>query len=375
MSKTNESPYFKKPEQIKKEFNDIHVELKPCDRCIKNLREKLFKIKTYCGMIPYKTGIEIAKNFMYDLYTTNIINERNKNIEHVVPAVIFRNRENINREKLDIDKEPYHDMHIYFPTNRDINTLRANYIYGNIANSRTEALLNKNITKIINNDAILDKTNEYGVDGLKKIDEHMINKYDDKLDIYIDDGNSIKKEKSIINNNKRYFKQYRVCDIGRCIFQPSKEFSGDIARIVFYFYLMYAYESKVRPYTKTVPWFNYTVNFRDGSKYDTFQFEKWKVFFIDHINDYYKWAKNDGISFEENMRNIGIIDNTGVPNIFVGYRNIKGRYINSSFDIIDELLFGKEHNHEKYETMEFDEDKKICANDYYLNYSDEYNER
>jgi endonuclease I len=63
------------------------------------------------------------------------------NIEHIVPATVFLT----NRPKGDIvelDKEPYHDPHILFPALKDINTIRANYVFGEIkpsslARSRT----------------------------------------------------------------------------------------------------------------------------------------------------------------------------------------------------------------------------------------------
>jgi hypothetical protein len=82
-------------------------------------------------------------------------------------------------------------------------------------------------------------------------------------------------------------------------------------------------------------------------------FSKWDKFFIDHLEEYYEWAKNDPISDAEELRNIKLNLYCGIPNIFVGRISNAHGYHKSDFQIIDELLFSKPHNHTKYTNMDF----------------------
>ena len=53
------------------------------------------------------------------------------------------------------------------------------------------------------------------------------------------------------------------------------------------------------------------------------------------------------------MLNIFLGFYTSVPNIFVGYMSNNDDYIESSFDIIQKLLFGHEHNHDFFKNYSF----------------------
>ncbi|VBB18628.1 hypothetical protein YASMINEVIRUS_1113, partial [Yasminevirus sp. GU-2018] len=343
--------------------------LAPCDRCIRALRDKLFKLKTENGMIPYATLKYVVKDFMYDMYTGAdsskiVLNKDKYNVEHAIIAKIVGERPTYESFP-HINKEGYHDPHILFPTVKDINSIRANYVYGKITGSRKEAVdmaSDINIS-IVNKDSIVSnlKSKPFKFTSLKERDE-LGEDTPETLDMYIDDTFS-----KIIGETG-----FPVCRVGDCVFQPPKEFSGDIARIVFYYFLMYAYDPTKRPYTGEEPWLSH-VDFRGDIKCSGFNYDLWKTFFHDHLVDYYNWAKNDGVSTEETLRNRYIIGATTVPNIFVGYYDEKGVYHESSFDILNELLFGKPHNHEKYEKMTFssspscveEPEKNKIAVDYY----------
>jgi hypothetical protein len=90
---------------------------------------------------------------------------------------------------------------------------------------------------------------------------------------------------------------------------------------------------------------------------------------MDHISEYNDWAKND-ISYREHNKNIAFIEKRGVPNIFIGYKNKDGHYVNSSFDMIQELFFGKEHDHEKYKSISFWRPKITSGDRIFRNYKE-----
>lgn len=336
------------------------IKFHPCIECIESLRYKLFLIKTKCGMVPFKIGKQYALQYLFDMYSNypnNIINEYKNyfNIEHTIPANIIAPRPTSDKVAY-INKEPFHDLHILFPTLTNINSMRGNLPYGTVSTSRQNIIdrvgSSPNEYSIINTNTFFGSpriSEEYP--QLYKINKEDLDEYPQNLDIYINKKN--------------------ICRLGECVFQPPKKFSGDIARIVFYFYLMYGYDFSQRPYKNPIdknripyPWF---ANISDGVCYG-FDFEKWKTFYIDHLSDYYNWAKNDPISEEEHRRNITIIQIVQVPNIFVGYKTKfivdgveKSFYINSNFDVIEELLFGKPHDHNKYKNIIFDIDIARCS--------------
>lgn len=83
-------------------------------------------------------------------------------------------------------------------------------------------------------------------------------------------------------------KKYKKCNIGECMFEPKKETSGTIARIIFYYFLMYMYNPMSRPHTEENPWLIYDKKY--GKCFPT-NFEKWKVFFFNNFYYFYFSAK------------------------------------------------------------------------------------
>lgn len=323
------------------------VKFQPCKQCIEALRYKLFHIKTECGMIPFSVAKKYALQYLFDLYTDftlKYIHEHKSdfNIEHVIPANIIAPRpDEIN--KLYVNKEAFHDLHVLFPTLKDINTIRANYVYGTVAKTRDEILRDiKNKYDeyiLINDDTYIGSKHLFKeLDQLHEITESGLKQLPGDMDIYVDK------------------KQY--CKMGQCVFQPPERYSGEIARIVFYFYLMYAYDFSKRPYQNIgfYPWF---ANVANDTCYG-FDFRKWKIFFFDHLQEYYNWAKNDPIIQQEVERNKRIIQLIQVPNIFTGHYNENDEYITGDFSIIEELFFGKAHDHNKYINMKIKYDNSKC---------------
>ena len=318
----------------------------PCKECIDSLRPKLFELKQECGMIPYNLAKEYAKKWLYDIYSGLKPSELDRrfqkmfNIEHVIPATIIspRTRETQKETEMTtfINREPFYDLHLLFPTISDLNSIRADFEYGKLADNRDQAEKEKEVTKIVNELQYISKyPTKQRYNYIQKVG-NLTNK-DQSLDIYVDDKN---------------------CEKETCIFQPPKKFSGDIARIVFYFFLMYAYDFTERPSTKQRPWF---INIGKDQKCHGFNFEEWKIFFFDHVKDFYDWAKNDPVSIEETSRNKKIIELTNVPNIFVGYIDSKKNYHESSFQDIENLLFGKIHDHHKYTDITFGKTKDCIS--------------
>ena len=303
------------------------MELKLCDICINSLRYKLFDIKTKSCMKNYNDIKKFAHENIHDIYTGKPLeliykNENRYNIEHVIPVSIFRGRS--NSSKIYINREPYSDPHILFPTFKYINDLRKNYVYGQLALNRDMALHNDTVTAVSNQGYIYES---------KKYDSHKIKQVLEKLD-----------EKNDIYVSNLYGD---FCPIGECIFQPSIKITGEISRIVFYFYLMYAYDPYKRPYTNNEPWL-----YDDNCNF--FDMKSWHIFFNNNLNEYYNWSKTPISDYEKN-KNIKIMDEYSLPNIFIGYYNKEGKYTIIA-DIIDELFFGKPHNHDKYTNISFYKD-------------------
>jgi endonuclease I len=304
------------------------MELKLCDICINSLRHKLFDIKTKSCMKNYNDIKKFSHENIHDIYTGKPLEliyktEHRYNIEHVIPVSIFRGR--YNNKYFFVNREPYSDPHILFPTFKEINELRQNYVYGQLASNRDMALHNDIVTSVSNQGYIYDSKSENSKKKIKQVFE----KLDEKNDIYV-------------SNLYGTF-----CPIGNCVFQPSKKITGEISRIVFYFYLMYAYYPYKRPYTNNEPWL-----------YDEdcifFDMDSWYKFFNEHLDEYYNWSKTP-ISEYEKSKNIKIINEYSLPNIFIGYFNKDEKYIDIP-DIIDELFFGKPHDHNKYLNITFYKD-------------------
>jgi endonuclease I len=314
------------------------------------LRNKLFELKTKCGMIAYDNIIDFVKNNLYDMYSgasseyikRSRENWRKFNIEHVITASIIAPRPTVSTNPY-INKEPYHDMHIVFPTLRDINDIRSNYIYKQIEKNRADAKKDTSVDFIINGNTIFDRSKKHRRHDYPNL-EYTISS--DKLSANEKYNNYVMTNKNVPGFDPK------LCRLGDCVFQPSKEFSGDIARIVFYYYLMYAYDFTTRPFTGEV-WFASDTNNNCGG----FDMNEWTEFFYNNLDSYYHWAKEDEISKMERNRNKIITQKTNTPNIFVGfyYRDGNGSlgYGNSDFKFIDDLLFGREHDHKRYTNINF----------------------
>lgn len=258
----------------------MSINYNPCTECINNLRHKLFEIKSIHGMQSYDSLKDFLKLNVYDLYLDAPINKTtyNKfNIEHVVPATVF----SINRadsRRVEIDKEPFHDPHILFPTLKSVNTLRSNYIFGDVTSDEASVCVNK--TKIITIDDTKPIMAEFGV----TVELSDKTKFDDVVNknmICVNDGASVKQ----LGRDK---KEFDLCEVGECVFSPIEETRGAIARCIFYFCLMYAYDPIMRPYTNTGNWLG---NIRRGKK-KCIAMRKWNEFFYERLEDYYSWGKN-----------------------------------------------------------------------------------
>lgn len=336
----------------------MEIKFKPCKICIPSLREKLFEKKTKFGMIPFKKSKKIIKQFFYDMYTGYMPNDINRlgsynfNIEHTVPASIIA-PDPQSKDEIFIDTEPYHDLNILFPTITDVNSLRENCEYGEFTGS-TEFGKLLDTPRSKKKLAIINKNEFYGNFNppANRKDSPLLKRISDPSNFISDNNNYLQFERSL----------------GKCVFQPAKTFQGDISRIVFYTYLMYVFDPTTRPFTKDEPWLG---SVRNG-ECKGFDFDKFEKFFFDHLSEYYHWAKNDPISPNEIKKNKKIIKLSQVPNIFIGFMNkskctkksidqctLDDYYVTSSFEMIEDLLFGKEHDHKNYTTIEFPEYSKI----------------
>jgi len=277
----------------------------PCNICIDRIRKELYKQKIDINDIDFNNNVKS----LTDLYTgakfKDIADESVKfNTEHVVPANILspRTSKYIN--------EAYYDIHLVFPTVTTINSIRGNNPYGDVV----------------------------GKEGFKytQIYPEIITPIDENKKMYIG-----RKQQEVFD--------HATCN-GTCLVQPSNEYKGEIARIVFYYYLMYAYDITKRPNTGQEPWF---INIKDKQCLG-FNIDNWDKFFYEHLDEYYKWASDYGVSQNETTRNKLKSRIMGIPNIFVGYYNGK-EYKKSTMQIIDDLLFGAVHDHDIYTKIDFGE--------------------
>lgn len=276
----------------------------PCNICIDSIRKNLYGIKNS----DYTDFNKKVKD-LTDLYTgadfKEIADKAVKfNIEHVVPAHILSPR---SRSSIYIN-EAYYDIHLVFPTVTTINSIRGNNPYGDVV----------------------------GKEGFKYTQIYP------EISTPIDEN-----KKMYIGRKQQEVFDHTTCN-GTCLVQPSNEYKGEIARIVFYYYLMYAYDITKRPNTGQEPWF---INIRK-KKCLGFNIGDWDKFFYEHLDEYYKWASVYGVSDAETTRNKLKSRIMGIPNIFVGYYNGK-EYKKSTMQIIDDLLFGAVHDHDTYTKIDF----------------------
>lgn len=302
----------------------------PCQTCLSTLRNKLFLLKSKQQQKPYAKLKNFIVRNLPDFYTETALIvtpmiEPNLNVEHVIPASIISKKP--DQDTIYSNEEAYHDPHIMFPTLIEVNKLRSSMPYGMITNNRQFI-----IDKIKDNDPnyiIINKNLLIDSITYPALSEDL-EKADPDLDIYV--------------------KMEKNCG---CIFQPPKKYLGAIARIVFYFYLMYGYDFSVRPYpipdpkSVAAPWFGRII----GNTCHGFNYDKWKSFFFDHVQDYYGWSQLP-IAEAEHVRNKKLICKTGIPNIFVGYYE-KKKYIPSTSLMVNHLFFGLHHRHTLYTAIQF----------------------
>lgn len=328
------------------------IEFDPCMICITELRQKLFKLKSISGMIPYVNGAKFAKNHIHDFYSgSHSILEHDHlgdtyNIEHVVPVTVFRSRKNIQMHKIvQYSDEPIHDPHNFFATKKIINDVRKSHIYGDVIPSST------NTKMCINNTVSVVKDRAVADDLIQKdTNQHFaeVHVLDNFSTFPFDDINSI-----ICVDESKTIETKTACEIANCTFSPPAINKGAIARCIFYMFLMYAFNPNQRPGTPTV---NHNWLTHNGKT-----LPKWNEFFYTNLPTYYKWAITHEINLDEENRNKELINFCGYPNIFVGYVDIKGTYIRSTNEILNELLFSSTypHDHEKYTDIEFINKSKL----------------
>ena len=195
---------------------------------ITKIRNILFEIKTKHGMIPYSSLREFLLNNtnIYDIYA-NEAKDLTKiylyNIEHVVLASIISRRPGKEKEdKIYINNEPYHDPHILFPTLKAINSLRSNYIFGDIEEKgfKIEKIIDKVTIETIKKNNYKEKDNLH-IEPLPVPADFQIND-----SIIIDD----KCNKEI---NESSGKKYYKCELGECIFEPKMTQPGQLQELFF----------------------------------------------------------------------------------------------------------------------------------------------
>jgi hypothetical protein len=228
-----------------------------------------------------------------------------------------------------LNKEPYSDMHLIFPTRKDINTIRSNYMF-------MDFIVNDWDLQI---DDVIIRPHQDG------IDQQTVSKYDkaSKYEAYVKDTRTMFFRKKC--ESKACYPGDARCTQNSftyedCMFQPPDVMKGAIARSIFYFLLMYGNSSK-RPYTKHEPWlhryeFDEKFNFKNLNIND----HMWKKFF-GNMRMFQRWARKYPVQEYEVLRNKDIEKFTGVPNIFIGYN---GSPVVDSNDLINHLFFDSDPN-------------------------------
>lgn len=118
------------------------LKYKICESCVKNIRKKLYELKSICfHNINYET---IKSNYLesriysYDIYLGNMIdnivsqiNSKKVNFEHIVPTTIYAS-ERPSDSSSEHNIGPFFDPHLIYPTLKEINDFRSNCIYNDI---------------------------------------------------------------------------------------------------------------------------------------------------------------------------------------------------------------------------------------------------
>jgi endonuclease I len=348
-----------------KSVDDIVFE--PCKECINALRNKLFDLKTNFGMLSYAEARDFLSNIGicrgkdkitrdYGIYVSDISENifdiygessfSNKNVEHVVPASVMipawmrHYSGECNMEfRSNINGEPYHDLHNLSFVNKSINDARFSFEFGEEFSSRELAIEKKSI--IINDGKLYipEGSNYRNMSNLYKINLVELKKLPEENDIYISG------DEYTCNNAS-----------DNCIFQPPRSKMGEISRIIFYYYLMYGYDPTTRPSTENTnrinPWiYNYDPRSHPDQQVTGVNFYYFEQFFFKHIKNFYNWSKSYPGSENEDIKNDILIEMTGIPNIFIGFRTHSGKYIQTDHDVVDDLFFGKIHDHNLYKKI------------------------
>ena len=403
--------------------DDINFSYKPCPNCVPVLRKKILYIKDKINF-PYKDMmIFIKDNFNEGLYsglTKFPYNQRNYNIEHIVPFSLFSR---IGRDKLNINSilpknvEPFTDPNIMFTTNIDANIHRNDFILSDDTEINTRFNnRNVNIYLIKDNNNLKTLYDKEYVDYINKLvnkntyKELFKEKFSENVDF--SDNNTIKRiekisnketnfvtldENNIIVNNNDITKINNwfmsplctnkcifSCDKKKCIFNPRFVSKGDISRSLNYFQLVYGYNPHNRnsdqnyfdiedkeQYKNNNNWLG---NFDKNNNFLHFDDDIWNDYYYNQLNMLYRWTNEDVLNDKEHDRNIKIAKKTGFANIFVGAWDKNGEYIKAEYskdgrNWFKDLFLGNDHDCEFYQSLEvspplnfnklFDSEKKI----------------
>jgi len=322
-----------------------------CDVCIQKYRKIMFKNKTTSkGMRSYnevkndilKTGC----SSFFDLYSVNNTCRNDLNdIAHVIPVSIFAPSNNLPNNYLDnnffINYEPYSDPHIMFITDINVSILRSNYNFGNISDKEDYIIAynDENTNSVI---VCID----YAEDDVKYYGKMIDNNNNVCVMSDLNYGTDVSQMLKIMT----YKRQGLTCQ--QCIVEPPKQYRGVIARMIFYYDFMYAYNSKERPifnnnmidvkfgkkYNIENRWLKqsrYIQNEPYGDKgYESTKNEynhdeKYKESIGSKLGIYMKWHLDNEVSVDEHGKNNYIYNIFGTTNIFVGYYDKTGKYIRS----------------------------------------------
>lgn len=322
------------------------INLDPCRKCIIALRNKLNSC--YGNITYHDIQINAKNNVLYaiDPYTGLTYknpgkNNPNTNLEHIMPSQMacgVDDRDNSDR------CPGRHDGQNIFRTNIFVNSLRKNSVFGTIE----ERIKNNGECIIINGKNIYIPLSslcerDSDVDSSQKIDE-----FDNTIYSDIEKFNILKKDTSLNTYITTTYNENNLklcCSIeantsmnGQCVIEPSDMYKGFFARIIFYYYLMYAFGWNDK---------------RIDTNQDMSNMSEWE-FYERNMSLYYDWATNpkyNTMMKHEHTRNKKLIKFGGVPNIFVGYiSNSTHKYVKQTpeklKELLDALLYNASHHNQ-----------------------------
>lgn len=249
-----------------------------------------------------------------DLKNVTSINTSFVNIEHIIPAGMACR--NINRGDNHLC-EARHDPHLLFPCVAFVNSLRRNSVFNEVPDNKDSVIYVK-----YNN--ISDKPRIIEGFGSKSVNISDTTGKIMKL-MTVDEFNTIDKMKIIKwIQYKKEGKKFCIFDRddigsydGLCMIEPQNKYKGMIARIIFYYYLIYVHKC-----IRGIPYDCYNIGL-EWKNYDK------------NMHKYIEWHKKFPANDEEHFRNKILTLQYGFPNIFVGYYDKKMNYIEQKNDIID----------------------------------------